>query len=142
MRDRVEAAVLDAHDRLCAALCGHVASEIVEQFCLDDVDLWGPEPADVAHGPADLLTLATSLVKRPHRPRFEWSDRSVLAADDVAWVSAIGKIVLGGDALIEHRPYQMCGVLLRVGRHWRWRLLEAGEETPGGLEPGPDGARR
>jgi len=131
MRAKAEArwGVLRAVD----ALLDHIANgrhrESVAAFSGDeDAMLIGPEPGEVAIGPAALSTFFAELYARPDRLIFTLPERRVSAMGTVAWLTGEGtyRLSTGG----EERPFRLTAVLERRREVWLIQLFSA-SEPPG-----------
>ena len=123
--DTAELLAREALERLNDRLAAH------DFAFLDEFDpsalLIASEEGEIASTRAEMRSLLTSVYELPVRVGWEWEEVIANASGDVAWVYAEGRLVMTGDAAVQHKRYRMSGVLQRVNERWLWRLFHGSE---------------
>jgi ketosteroid isomerase-like protein len=131
MRARAEAkwGVLKAVDGLLDAMANGRHRDSVAAFSGDeDAMLLGPEPGEVAIGPAALSAFFAELYARPERLIFDLPERRVSGVGAVAWLTGEGsyRLSTGGP----EKPFRLTVVLERRRQAWLIQLFSASEPCP------------
>jgi ketosteroid isomerase-like protein len=87
----------------------------------------GSEQGEICRTRAELDGKMHAIFASPATLRFEWPDRSVRVVGDVAWVLALGDLVIRDAAGETRRPYLATCIFERVGDEWRWRQFFGSE---------------
>lgn len=126
-----KAAVLASFDGLYAAACeARDADALVRLFVTDDdLSFWGSEQSEQYLGPAELRAFAQAITRSDASLSFNWRERRVRVENDVAWVNAVGEVVVDAGGSVRTLPYRVTGVLLHRDGRWLWH-------THHGSEPG------
>jgi ketosteroid isomerase-like protein len=102
------------------------------QLFVEDADItfWGSEEAEEAVGPSALRAFAAAAATGEDSFRFEWPERRVQIAGDVAWVNAVGTCEwtpAGEDTRLV--SYRLTAVLVRRDGRWLWHTHHGSEPT-------------
>jgi ketosteroid isomerase-like protein len=89
--------------------------------------LIGSERDEICRTRAELDGKMRAIFASPATLRFAWPDRSVTVVGTVAWVLALGDLVIRDEAGETRRSYLATCIFERVGDEWRWRQFFGSE---------------
>lgn len=123
----VAADILAAVDRFTASLwAGDL--DIARQFASgSEVILATSEYGPTAHGHEEISALLTDLIGQSFRVRWDFSERHVRTAGDLAWFFGEAELVIAQEGVERRHPYRMTGVLRNDGEAWRWLHFHGSE---------------
>jgi ketosteroid isomerase-like protein len=98
----------------------------------DDVRMWGSEEPERAAGPAAVAELLGAIAASPATLTFQWTERRVHLEADVAWVSAVGPVLVerpGAEPVTT--SYRATAIIVRRDGDWRWHTFHGTEPLQG-----------
>jgi hypothetical protein len=101
---------------------------VVEEFAPDaDVLLVASEANELAIGSAEIKAFFGRLMSHPVTYSWDWRQKKVSSAGDIAWIFADGDIVMHGAEGEVRTPYRMTAVLERYSEKWLIRQFHGSE---------------
>lgn len=126
--DSVRTEILAVLDRCNEAVAARNLGATLELFATDpDVQVYGSEQNELAMGPAEVRQFFAHIHERPVGFAWEWDQRQVSAAGDIAWFVADGNVILSEGPEKRRAAYRFSGVLERRQARWLLLLLHGAE---------------
>ena len=122
-----EQIILDKLELLIERIAGKDLRVIDELWGDGQFAMIGSERGEICRSRAELDHKIRALFANPATLHFEWPDRAVKVVGDVAWVLALGDLVISDGGAETRTPYLATCIFERVGDEWRWRQFFGSE---------------
>lgn len=101
---------------------------VIEEFAADaDTLLLASEANELAVGREEIRAFFERLMSQPCTYSWDWREKKVSTIGDIAWIFALGDIVLGRPEGEVRAPYRMTAVLERRSGKWLLRQFHGSE---------------
>lgn len=119
--------ITQAWERLNALVMGKDKAVLAEFDTSAELVLVGSKHGEIIVGPQAFETHIDRLFALPISFRWEWEKIQVSLAGTIAWVFALGDLVVDNDSGQLRAPYRLTGVLEKRGARWVWRMFHGSE---------------
>jgi ketosteroid isomerase-like protein len=119
--------ITEALDRLNTLVIAKDRAVLAEFDKSAELVLIGSKHGEIVLGPQAFATHIERLFALPISFHWEWEKIQVSLAGQIAWVFALGDLVVGGVSGVQRAPYRLTGVLEKQGARWVWHMYHGSE---------------